>query len=234
MSALSDLRKEVRSYAKPARAKISLRFFKTGPGQYGEGDKFLGLVVPECRHLAKKHHQLLSLAEAVELLKSEIHEERLLALFILTLKFNKGGDSEKQDVYKAYCRSTKWINNWDLVDTSAPHIVGAYLQERDRAQLYEWVESKDLWERRISILSTQAFIRKGYFEDTLKISELLLGDEHDLIHKAVGWMLREVGKKDRKAEMGFLNRHAKRMPRTMLRYALEHFPEKTRRLYMSR
>ncbi len=231
---LAALKKDIRAQADPEKAKFLMRFFKSGPGEYGEGDKLLGVIVPKSRLLAKKHYKELSLSEAEELLHSPFHEERLIALFVLIHKFNKGDKATQASVYKVYCRSTKWINNWDLVDTSAPQIVGAYLQERDRAQLYKWSGSKLLWERRISILSTQAFIRKGSFDDTLKISKLLLGDEHDLIHKAVGWMLREVGKKDRSAEIAFLDLHAKRMPRTMLRYALEHFPEKIRRHYMSR
>lgn len=231
MSALATLRKEMRAQADAEKAKGLMRFFKTGPGEYAEGDKFIGLMVPKSRALCRKHYKVLTLADAEEMLRSEIHEERLLALFILIEKFKRG---ERDEVYRLYCRSTKWINNWDLVDTSAPHIVGAYLQDKSRDPLYKWVKSKLLWERRIAILSTQAFIRKGSFGDTLKLSEALLTDEHDLIHKAVGWMLREVGKKDRKAETAFLERHAKRMPRTMLRYALEHFPEKTRKVYMAR
>lgn len=234
MSALTLLQKEFRAQADPEKARVFLRFFKTGPGQYGEGDRFAGVIVPKLRVLARRHYGSLSLAEAGKLITSGVHEERLLALLILVLKFQKGTEKERADVYRLYCRSTRWINNWDLVDTSAAYIVGPYLEGRSRAQLHRWSKSKDLWERRIAVLSTFFYIKQSRFEDFMKIAERLLKDEEDLIHKAVGWMLREVGKRDRLAEMKFLDRHSKRMPRTMLRYALEHFPERMKRAYMAR
>ncbi len=234
MSQLATLRKELRRIADPEKAKTLHRFFKSGPGQYGEGDLFLGVMVPQSRELARRYYTLLTLADISRLLASRFHEERLLALLLLVLKFEKGDKRVQRDVYRLYCRSTKWINSWDLVDSSASYIVGPYLEKRNRAQLGRWSRSKNFWERRIAVLSTFAYIKQGSFEPFLEIAERLLGDEEDLIHKAVGWMLREVGKRDRKATEKFLNRHAKVMPRTMLRYALEHFPVAVKRAYMAR
>lgn len=234
MSGLATLRKEFRAQADPKKAIVFTRFFKTGPGQYGEGDRFLGVTVPKSRALARRYFRELSLPEVRTLLASKFHEERLLALIVLVSKFQKGTEAERAGIYRFYCRSTRWINNWDLVDTSAAYIVGPYLADKSQAQLHLWSKSKDMWERRISVLSTFFYIRQGRFEEFMTIAERLLGDDEDLIHKAVGWMLREVGKRDRKAEMKFLDKNAKRMPRTMLRYALEHFPERTRRAYMAR
>src|SRR3989344_1954187 len=230
MPQLTNLRKEIRLLANPIRAKHSLRFFKTGPGEYGEGDKFLGLTVPQCRQLVRKYKDL-SLSDITELLHSEYHEERLIALLLLVHNFSK--DSQK--IYDLYLKSTKYINNWDLVDLTAPRIVGEYLLDKPVDILFKLAKSKSLWERRIAILATFAFIYKGEPKPTLKIAEMLLHDKEDLIHKAVGWMLREVGKRcGQKPLTDFLNQHYKSMPRTMLRYSIERFPEKTRKEYLLR
>lgn len=224
---------DLQSLANPQKAKILQGFFKTGPGQYGEGDIFLGIIVPEQRKVAKKHIDL-SLPEIQNLLDSKIHEYRLTALFILVDKYKKADHNGKKEIVNFYLKnaSENNINNWDLVDLSAPNIVGDFLLDNDRKILYNLAKSKDLWEKRIAILSTFAFIRKGDFSDTLKISEILLNDKHDLIHKAVGWMLREVGKKDQKVLEEFLDKHCRVMPRTMLRYAIEKFDEEKRKTYL--
>ena len=212
-------------------ARHSLRFFKTGKGEYGEGDLFLGLRVPVMRQCVKEYSDI-ELHDVLELLKSPYHEARLLALLILVAKYKKGSDDERAALYRMYLEHTKCINNWDLVDLSAEHIVGAYLFSRSRVPLYRLVKSESLWARRIAVLATFHFIRKNDFADTLKISEMLLNDREDLIHKAAGWMLREIGKRDQKAEREFLDRHAHEMPRTMLRYAIEKFPESVRKAYL--
>lgn len=215
----------------PARAIGALRFFKTAPGQYGEGDKFLGIRVPVIRQMASKHRDL-PLAEVFALLKSPWHEERQLALFILVRRYAKGDSAERERIYARYLKSTKLINNWDLVDCSAEHIVGPHLPKGDRALLATLAASKSLWERRIAMLSTFHYIKRRDFDDALRIAKILLNDSHDLIHKAVGWMLREIGNRDRTVEEAFLNKHAAKMPRTMLRYAIEKFPERLRRQYL--
>ncbi|MFC1672206.1 DNA alkylation repair protein [Planctomycetota bacterium] len=207
------------------------RFFKTGPGDYGEGDVFLGLKVPQVRALVKEFHDL-PLAETKKLLKSGIHEERLFALLVMVRRAEKGDPAEKKRMYDLYLKNTRYVNNWDLVDLSSHHIVGGYLMERSRRPLHRLAKSKDLWERRIAIVTTAHFIQHNDFADTLKIAEILLHDEHDLIHKAVGWMLREVGKRDRAVEEKFLKKHYRDMPRTMLRYAIERFPEPLRQRYL--
>ncbi len=224
--------KRLRSLADPKVAAVLARFFKTGPGQYGEGDRFIGVKVPTTRKVAKEFKSL-PLAEVECLLHSEIHEERLLALVILVGQFEKGDDATRKTIYNLYLANTRHINNWDLVDLSAPQIVGGYLEDRSRRPLDRLVKSASLWERRISILATHWFIRHGDFADTLRIAEELLGDKQDLIHKAVGWMLREVGKRDVTVLEEFLGQHCRVMPRTMLRYAIEQFSEKKRRKYMN-
>ena len=230
MPQLTNLRREIKSLADPERAKHSLRFFRTGPGEYGEGDKFLGLTVPQCRQLVRKYKDL-SLSDITELLHSEYHEERLIALLLLVHNFSK----DPQKIYDLYLKATKYINNWDLVDLTAPRIVGEYLLDKPVDILFKLAKSKSLWERRIAILATFAFIYKGEPKPTLKIAEMLLHDKEDLIHKAVGWMLREVGKRcGQKPLTDFLNQHYKSMPRTMLRYSIERFPEKTRKEYLLR
>ncbi|PIR92999.1 DNA alkylation repair protein [Candidatus Falkowbacteria bacterium CG10_big_fil_rev_8_21_14_0_10_43_10] len=226
-----QIKKELKKYADPKKAKILQRFFKTGPGEYGEGDVFLGLASQQIILVAKKFFGM-DLKSAEYLLRSKIHEERMLALRILMMKFNKGDLKEKEDIYKLYLKNARNINNWDLVDVSAPKIVGLYLLDKPCDILYKLARSKNLWEKRIAMLSTFAFIREKQFVDALKIAEIFLRDKHDLMHKAVGWMLREVGNRDRAAEEKFLKQHYQIMPRTMLRYAIEKFPEKLRQKYL--
>jgi len=223
--------KRLRSLACPEQAAILSRFFKTGPGQYGEGDRFIGVKVPVTRRVAKEFKDL-PLAEVESLLHSEIHEERLLALVILVGQFEKGDDATRKSIYDLYLANMTHINNWDLVDLSAPQIVGGYLENRSRKPLYRLAKSASLWERRTSIVATHWLIRQGNFADTLRIAEKLLGDREDLIHKAVGWMLREVGKREVAALEEFLDQHCRVMSRTMLRYAIERFPDKKRRAYL--
>jgi 3-methyladenine DNA glycosylase AlkD len=230
---LENLKKDLERLGNPEKAKALSRFFKTGPGEYGEGSVFLGIMVPEQRKVAKRYSGM-DLPEIRELLTSRIHEQRLVSVFILVSKYQKATPEGKKDIYDFYLKNTKNFNNWDLVDMSAPKILGNFLLDKDRGILYKLARSDNLWEKRISILSTSAFIDKNQFEDSLKISEILLGDSHDLIHKAVGWMLREIGKKDQETEEGFLRKFSKEMPRTMLRYAIERFDEKKRLAYMAR
>ncbi|MBT4277154.1 DNA alkylation repair protein [Candidatus Falkowbacteria bacterium] len=231
MNNVLELKKELKSLANSRQAKILQGFFKTGKGQYGEGDIFLGIKVPIQRKIAIKYKTLL-INDIQKLLNNKIHEERLIALFILIHKYKI--ESNKEKIYKFYLKNTKNINNWDLVDLSAPKIVGDYLLNKKRNILYELVKSKNLWDRRIAILSTFTFIRNNDFKDTIKISKILLKDEHDLIHKAVGWMLREMGKRNEKELKNFLDKHYKKMPRTMLRYSLEKLNEKDRKHYMKK
>jgi 3-methyladenine DNA glycosylase AlkD len=225
------VQKELRTLGNAAIAEHSSRFFKTGKGEYGEGDRFLGIRVPVLRKQAKAF-QYLALKETEQLLHSGYHEERLCALFIMVLKFDRGHDPERRCIYDLYLCNTRYINGWDLADSSAHQIVGRFLINSERDVLYQLASSQNLWERRIAIIATYHFIRAGQYGDTLKISEQLLGDEEDLIHKAVGWMLREVGNRDRTAEQSFLNKNYKTMPRTMLRYAIEKFPEDLRKDYL--
>jgi len=226
------IKKRLRSFASKEKAKVLQGFFKTGPGEYGEGDIFLGVVVPNIRKVAKEF-QRTPLPAITELLASAVHEERLLALLMLVQAFAKGDDVIKRNIYNHYLNNTRYINNWDLVDLSAPNIVGNYLLDKSRKPLYTLAKSRDLWERRIAILSTFAFIKEDDHDDTLRITAMLLGDEHDLIHKAAGWMLREAGKRDLLTEERFLKQYYKKMPRTMLRYAIERFPEGRRRKYLN-
>jgi hypothetical protein len=257
---------DLKKLANPVKAKLLARFFKTGKGEYGEGDIFLGIMVPRQREVVKKFCDL-SLPEIQKLLNSKFHEERLVGVLILVEQYRRvchsdrsPSDSEgeveeslilskrdrrrdsstplrcarndKEEIYKFYLKKAKKINNWDLVDLSAPKIVGAYLQDKDRKILYKLVKSKNLWERRIAVLATFWFIREKDFKDAIRLAEILLTDKHDLIHKAVGWMLREIGKRDEKVLRQFLNQHTKKMPRTMLRYSIEKLPEKDRRHYL--
>jgi 3-methyladenine DNA glycosylase AlkD len=230
---LAELRREVRAAANPEAAEKSKRFFKTGPGQYSEGDIFLGIRVPVLRQIAKQFKQL-STASLFKLLQSKYHEERLLALFMLVAKFEKSENEERKNIYELYLQNTEKINNWDLVDSSAHQIVGGQLFERSRKPLLKLAKSKCLWRRRIAIIATFHFIRRDDFETTLEIAELLLQDKEDLIHKAVGWMLREVGERDHSLEVSFLEIYADTMPRTMLRYAIEKFPEIQRRRFLGK
>lgn len=223
---------ELKALADPGRAKNSTWFFKTGPGQYGEGDKFIGITVPQQRQVAKKHSGL-PLSEVEKLLQSKIHEERLTALIILVGQYKAQDEQHKHYIYDFYLAHTPCVNNWDLVDSSASYIVGAHLYDKDRTVLYDLAHSRSLWERRIAIIATAYFISQKESQDTFAIAELLLTDTHDLIHKAVGWMLREVGKSCGQDVLeGFLRTHYKAMPRTMLRYAIERFDEPLRQKYL--
>lgn len=230
---LISLQNDLKKLARQDKANFLPRFFKTGIGEYGEGDLFIGVTVPEQRQIALKYKGL-PLEQIEELLKSPIHEERLTALFILVHRFTKAAPEEQKQIYDLYLKNTKSVNNWDLVDSSAHFIVGAYLFERPRQLLYQLASSDNLWERRIAMISTYYFIKRGQFTDTLKIAEILLVDKHDLIHKAVGWMLREIGNRDLKTEEAFLNKHYQQMPRTMLRYAIEKFSSEKRQHYLSK
>jgi 3-methyladenine DNA glycosylase AlkD len=228
---LHILRAELNALADAAHAAVSRRFFKTGSGDYGEGDRFLGIRVPLLRELAKKCSGF-SCETAVTLLESPIHEERHLSLFILMQLYKRGDKGLRERIYRLYLENTAHINNWDLVDTSAEHIVGHYLFEKDKSPLHLLALSDDLWERRIAIIATFYYIKQNQFEETVKIAGMLLQDKHDLIHKAVGWMLREIGKRDLTTETAFMDAHYKEMPRTMLRYAIERYPEPLRQAYL--
>ncbi len=225
----------LRRCASSERRAVNMRFFKTGKGHYGEGDTFIGVRVPDCRKVASTFLDT-SLSELQHSLDSPIHEERLTALIILVEKYKKAkSEKEQKELVDFYLKNKARVNNWDLVDASTDKILGKYLVEKgkkEREILYSLAHSSHLWDRRIAIVSTFAFIRKDQFRDTFALCELLLSDKHDLIHKACGWMLREVGKRDEPALEGFLKKHSKKMPRTMLRYAIERFPEKKRKAYL--
>lgn len=228
---ISKLRSKIKTLADKEVAETMQWFFKTGKGDYGEGDIFIGLKVPVQRKLAREFKDL-SLAEIKELLNSSIHEERLISLFILIDKYQKADEKRKEGIFNFYLKHRKGVNNWDLVDISAPKIIGGFLLEKNKSILFKFAVSKNLWERRIAILSTQEFIKNKNYKLTLQIAKMLIHDKHDLIHKAVGWMLREIGKKDITVEENFLRVHYKEMPRTMLRYAIEKFPETKRKKYL--
>lgn len=224
---------ELKQRSNPEKAEVLERFFKTGPGEYGEGDIFWGVTVPEQRQIVKKIYQSVSLEVVQELLLSPVHEQRLTALLILVAQFEKS--SEQQLLVDFYLHNTMQINNWDLVDLTAYKLLGVFLVKRDRGILDKLVQSKSLWERRIAIVSTMAFIRNGEYKDTFCLAEKLLNDPHDLIHKAVGWMLREIGKRiSEKVLEQFLERHASKMPRTMLRYAIEKLTAERRQYYLKK
>lgn len=231
MATARQVRDEFRTLGDATIADHSARFFKTGKGEYGAGDRFLGIRVPETRRFASRYRNL-PLRSVGALLKSEYHEERLLAVLILVSKYERGDTAERQRVFDAYLSMRRFVNNWDLVDSSAHKIVGPQLMDRDRTLLRELAASDSLWDRRIAIMSTYHFIREGEFPDTLDIAKRLIDDPEDLIQKAVGWMLREVGNRDRKTEEAFLRKHYRNMPRTMLRYAIEKFPERQRKAYL--
>lgn len=227
------IEQELREYIDPVKKEYLPKFFKTGKGQYGEGDKFLGVVVPNTRLVAKRHKDD-SFEVMAELLQSEWHECRLCALLMLVERFRKSDEMGRKAIYDFYLSQTSRINNWDLVDLSAPGIVGEYLKDKSRADLYRLADSSWLWEQRIAVVSTYTLIKNDDFIDILSLSERLLHHRHDLMHKAVGWMLREMGKRDKDLLVQFLEKHAKTMPRTMLRYAIEKFPEEERREFMKR
>jgi 3-methyladenine DNA glycosylase AlkD len=234
----NELEKVLKEKANPEKAKLLQRFFKTGKGEYGEGDIFYGIIVPVQRKIAKEFLHI-AINDISELLDSKIHEKRMIGLFILIDKYNKAckekNENLKKDIFEFYLAnaSKSNINNWDLVDLSAPNIVGNYLLDKNHEILFKLAKSKNLWEKRISVLATFAFIRQNEFKDSLKISEILLSDSHDLIHKAVGWMLREIGKRNLKVLEEFLKKHYKKMPRTMLRYAIEKFSESERKKWLN-
>ena len=230
------IKKELNKLANPKQARVLQRFFKTKPGEYGEGDIFFGIKVPIQRQVVKKYYKDLPISEIPKLLRTKVHEYRLTALLIMVAKFNAKNitKSDRKKIYNLYLKNTKYINNWDLVDLSAPNIVGVYLSDKPRTILYKLAKSRSLWERRIAILATFTFIRDNDFKDTLKIARILLRDKHDLIHKAVGWMLREIGKRDLSQEENFLQAHYQVMPRVTLRYAIERFKETKRRHYMNK
>lgn len=231
MNLLLQLKKELEENFDLEKAKLSQRFFKTMKGEYGEGQKFLGIDTLIKRKIAKKYENL-NLDDLQKLLGINIHDYKFIALVILINKFQKADERGQKKIFDLYIKNSKNINNWDLVDISAPNIVGQYLLNKDKKILYKLAKSENIWEKRISIISTFSFIRENQFEDTLRISEILLNDDHDLIHKAVGWMLREVGNKNRGVEEKFLKKHYRNMPRTMLRYAIEKFSENLRKSYL--
>ncbi len=231
MNRVQCLKKHLLEIGDAQIAQHSQGFFKTGAGEYGEGDRFIGVRVPVLRRVARQNSDLET-SQVEQLLQSEVHEERLLALLIFVLQFTKAKPAERKQIYDSYCRHMQFINNWDLVDSSAHWIPGPYLADRSRKPLYVWAKSENLWERRIAMTSTLAYIKQNDFEDTLRIARSLLNDPQELIHKAVGWMLREVGKRDLAVEIAFLQSHYKSMPRTMLRYAIERFPESQRQAYL--
>jgi 3-methyladenine DNA glycosylase AlkD len=222
------IRNDLRIASDPSKVTVLQRFFKTGPGQYGEGDVFIGVKVPESRKIAKAHADSVDLPAIKQLLGSPVHEERLVALLMLVIRSKRHGTLTA----RFYLQNLNRVNNWDLVDLSAPSILGPYLEGADRSLLYRLAKSKNVWKRRIAIVTTLHFIRNGDLDDTFRIAQILLQDEHDLIQKAVGWMLREAGKKDSAAEEEFLLSHYRKMPRTMLRYAIERFPEKKKKFFM--
>ena len=232
-SMLTQLQHDLKKHASEEKARIYARFFKTGKGEYGEGDKFLGLTVPEQRALARKY-TALPLTEIKQLLDSKYHEHRLTGFIILVYKYEKAKENEKQNIIDFYIKNRHRANNWDLIDYVADKLLGKYLMDKDKSLLYELAKSPSLWDRRIAIITTFEFIKSKKFDDTLRIAEMMLHDKHDLIHKAVGWMLREVGKRDQAVEEEFLKKHSKQMPRTMLRYAIERFDKAKRESYLKK
>lgn len=233
MDWIQEIKDELAELADEERARTSIRYFQAFPGGYGEGDQFIGVRVPDQRKVARKYYREMPLAAVRQLLKDPIHEHRLTALIILTHKFEKAKTSqERQEIVDLYLRNISYVNNWDLVDTSADKILGAYLFHGDRSLLYELAESGDLWSQRIAMIATFYFIKQNDFNDALEIAALLLEHDHDLIHKAVGWMLREIGERDYGVEYAFLEKHYKDMPRTMLRYAIEKFDPEVRSKFL--
>jgi 3-methyladenine DNA glycosylase AlkD len=228
---IAAIQKELESLGDASRAANLQRFFKTGPGEYGAGDRFRGIRVPVLRGLARKY-QDLSLAEAVRLLSSPFHEDRLLALLILIRRYYQGHQDIKEQIHRLYLQNTQWVNNWDLVDATAPHLLGHYLAGRPGDTLDRLAVSRNLWERRMAIIATLYFIKEKNFDATLRIARVLLTDPEDLLHKAVGWMLREVQKQESLVAEAFLQTHYRQMPRTMLRYAIERLPEARRQAYL--
>lgn len=234
MNTANLVKKELEEIGNVEKSKILSRFFKTGKGEYGEGDIFIGIQVPDQRIVAKKYFKETILEDVDELLKSPIHELRLTALLILTYKYPKSTEQEKKNIYEFYLDHLEYINNWDLVDLSAERIVGEYLLDKDRSIIYKLAKSEHLWTQRVSILTTFNFIKNKQFEDAVKICEYFLKSKHDLIHKATGWMLREAGKRDIKVLIDFLDKHYKQMPRTMLRYSIEKLSPEQKKHYLAK
>lgn len=233
MDNVSSIKKELMCAADDKKAQILMRFFKTAEGEYGEGDIFIGVVVPVMRSVAKKYFNKCSLGEMEKLLQEDIHEFRITAIFLMTYLFERSKDDDvKESIINSYIRNIEYVNNWDLVDLSAYKLLGVFLENKDRSLLYEYAQSNELWKERISIIATLHFIRKKDYKDTLKLAKILLTHKHDLIHKAVGWMLREIGKRDLDQELSFLKEYYKVMPRTMLRYAIEKFDEPVRQKFL--
>ena len=228
---ITRLKKKLKSLANSKRAEHSASYLQTKNEGYGKGDRFLGIIVPNLRKVAKQF-RTLTLPELEELLQNPIHEYRLTSLFIIIDQFQHGDIEKQKRLIELYKRNLRFVNNWDLVDISAPNLFGIYLQNRSKKILYNYTKSPDLWRRRVGIMSTFGFIRQGEYKDTLAIAKILVNDEHDLIHKAVGWMLREIGKRDKEVLITFLDKHHKKMPRTMLRYSIEKFNKKERTHYM--
>lgn len=228
----NQITKELKQHSNANKAVILLRFFKTGKDEYGEGDRFVGVTVPIIRSIVKKFYEQINFADIQKLLDSPIHEYRLTGLLTLVYKYKKSDIQDKKKIVQFYEKNFQAINNWDLVDLTAHKILGDWLIDKNRHKLYKLAKSKNLWKKRIAIISTFTFIRQNDFVDTLEIAKILLNDDHDLIHKAVGWMLREIGKRDMQVEELFLQKNYKQMPRTMLRYAIEKFPEKKRLQYL--
>lgn len=233
MDHVRQIKQELSQYADPEKKEFFPRYFNAVPGGYGEGDQFLGVTVPHQRKIARKYYRQISMDDVVKLLQDPIHECRLTALFIMVNKYERSKDeAEKEGIVQCYLDNLSFVNNWDLVDSSAYKLLGPHLEHRDRQLLYRLAESKDLWKQRVAIITTLHFIRNNDFDDTLQIAEKLLDHPHDLIHKAVGWMLREVGKRDLERELEFLDRHYRQMPRTMLRYAIEKLEPELRNQYL--
>ncbi len=232
MSQASQIKNELQKLANPEIAEHSQRFFKTGKGEYGEGDKFLGIRVPEQRKIARRYIKT-PLDEVEKLLHSSFHEERLTALLILVYQYPKSPPEDQRKIYEFYMENLDWINNWDLIDITAQHIVGSWLLDKPRDILYELAKSGRLWDRRIAVMGTFQFIKNGDFNDTIEICDILMNDSHDLIHKATGWMLREIGKRNEKLLIDYLKLRYRTMPRTMLRYAIEKFPEPERQKFLN-
>lgn len=233
MGQVEKIKQELNKYINPEKAAFLPNFFQAFKGGYGEGDRFLGIVVPDQRKVARRYYKDVSLKDIEELLAEPYHEYRLTALFMLVHKFEKAKDEkEREEIVNTYLKNIKAVNNWDLVDASAPKILGPFLWDKDKYILYEMAQTPDLWKQRIAIMSTFYFIKQGEFEDTLKIAKILLNHPHDLIHKAVGWMLREIGKRDFDVAYDFLKEHYIAMPRTMLRYAIEKFEPELRRKFL--
>ncbi|HEX6993360.1 MAG TPA: DNA alkylation repair protein [Gammaproteobacteria bacterium] len=230
---VAEIEQELQGLADPESAERLARYFKTGPGEYGEGDRFLGIRVPVLRKLARKHASL-GLPGCRALLVSPYHEARMLALLLLVQAYDRGDEALREAIYRLYLDHTACVNNWDLVDSSAECIVGPHLENREKTVLYDLTRSTSVWERRIAIMATFCYVKAGSFDETLRVADMLLQDTHDLIHKAVGWMLREVGKRDRATAEAFLRPRYRRMPRTMLRYAIEKYPDELRRRYLYR